>query len=227
MLKESELLEEENKKIVFEYQLMANAVKEHKRYHKLLLETREKIREQRHDLRHQLAVIKGFIDDGTIDKASEYLNILNAQIPSEPKTFCDNMAVNAIVGYYELIAKESDINIDIQICVNEHYDKINDSNMCVIFGNILENAIEACNRMNDGEKFIKLKNLTHNGMLIITQDNSFDGKANQISDKFMSSKRADFGIGLGSVTSIAQKHGGNTTFSFKDNVFSSSIYVKI
>ena len=102
-----------------------------------------------------------------------------------------------------------------------------DSDLSVIFGNLLENAVEACDRMTEGDKFISLSSSLQNGLLAVTMDNSFDGNFRKEGDRVRSSKRDDFGIGLASVRSLAQKAGGDARFEANGNVFLSSVYVRI
>ena len=58
-------------------------------------------------------------------------------------------------------------------------------------------------------------------------DNSFDGHFKIRDGKYLSSKRNDFGIGLSSIQSVAQKYGGDTEFVAKNGVFQSSLYFQI
>ncbi|MEG1447678.1 MAG: GHKL domain-containing protein, partial [Ruthenibacterium sp.] len=60
--------------------------------------------------------------------------------------------------------------------------------LCIIFGNLLENGIEACNRMTAGTKFIRLRSRLQYGTLTVTMDNSFHGIITKSSGKFLSSK---------------------------------------
>ncbi len=82
--------------------------------------------------------------------------------------------------------------------------------------------------MTEGRKFISLRSRIQGSSLTITMDNSFNGKAiQQKNGKFLSSKRSEVGIGLQSISAIAEKHGGGTRFEADDSVFLSSVYVQI
>lgn len=227
LIRNSLAIREENRRMEQARKLMEVQALEQQRYHRLLLETRQSLREQRHDLRHQLAVILDFAKEENLDKVRRHLQSLEIQIPQEPQPFCENMAVNALVGYYSAKAQDAGITITIQLVVPEPSERISDNHLCVIFGNILENALEACQRIDNDGKFIILTSHIRNGMLVITQKNSFNGHFHCKEGIFYSAKRNERGIGLASVQSVAQKHGGNATFTAEERVFHSAIYVRI
>ncbi|WP_317854832.1 GHKL domain-containing protein [Chakrabartyella piscis] len=227
LIRKSLALKEQNRFMEQEYKLMEVQVAEQQRYHHLLMETRQTLRQQRHDLHHQMTVIRSLAKEGNIEKLNRHMDTLDAQIPEELQIFCDNIAVNTVVAYYAAKAKSNNITLNIDLVVPEPVEQIGDNSLCVIFGNIMENAIEACGRMSDSGKFITLTSYLKNGMLVILQKNSFEGPLHPNGDKFFSSKREEFGIGLSSVQSVARKYGGNATFTTDGRVFQSAIYVRI
>ena len=96
-----------------------------------------------------------------------------------------------------------------------------------IFGNLLENALEACARMTEGRRFLRLISSVHLDTLTVTMDNSFDGHADFDGERFRSSKRDDFGVGLGSIRAVARKRGGDARFEPDGRVFRSSVYLRV
>ena len=99
------------------------------------------------------------------------------------------------------------------------------SDLAIIFGNLLENAIEACLKIDKEKRFIRISSDISYDMLIITMDNSYDGNLLSVDGRFRSTKREGFGIGLSSVQSVAEKYGGNARFEDKDGHFQSSVYI--
>ena len=102
-----------------------------------------------------------------------------------------------------------------------------DSELCVVFANLLENAAEACGRMTDGRRFVSLRAGLREGVLTIVMDNSYDGSVREEEGQFFSSKRSDFGVGLASVRAVALKFGGDAHFTYDGAVFSSSVYLNL
>ena len=81
--------------------------------------------------------------------------------------------------------------------------------------------------MKEGKRFIRLRSRLQYDILTVTMDNSFDGVARQKDGQFLSSKREEIGTGLRSVTAMAGKYGGGTSFKTDGNIFLSSVYFKI
>lgn len=220
-------LRSEKQQLEFEVNLMEAQVSEQKKHHQLLLENAQAVKEQRHDLRHQLAVLRSYSEDASSEKLTDYIDTLIAEIPTEQVSYCENAAVNAIVSHYAALAVKNSIELSVKLTVPEHTEQITDSSLCVIFGNLLENGIEACNRMAEGKKFIRLHSRLQYETLTITMDNSFDGAVNKQGERFVSSKRNELGTGLASVSAMAKKRGGGTSFEADGLVFLSSVYVRI
>jgi len=185
-------------------------------------------RQARHDLRHHLSVFKAYIKSGETEKLAEYINDYSDSLPDDTEiTFCDNYAVNSILRYYIAIAKSEGIKVDTHLELPEN-SGISDSDLCIIFGNCIENAIEACRRL-DGDKFIRINSVIVGDMLAITIDNSFDGITDKENDDFISRKHEGnasvrgVGIGISSVKAVAHKYDGETRFEAKDDLFQVSV----
>lgn len=219
-------MKKENEKLVFDMNLLENSLAEQKRYNTMITRNEEITRKQRHDLRHQLVVIKELAKD-TNPTLTEYLDSLIHSIPHAPKKYCENKAVNSIISHYGAICANESIALETKLNVPESEDSVLDNDLCLVFGNLIENAIEACRRLDNDGCFIRLSADIRYKTLIITMDNSFDGHFKIRDGKYLSSKRNDFGIGLSSIQSVAQKYGGDTEFVAKNRVFQSSLYFQI
>lgn len=217
----------EKQQLEFDINLMETQVAEQKKHHQFMLENAKELKAQRHDLRHQLAVLHSYGKSSDNYQITDYIDTLIAQIPAEQGVYCENTAVNAIVSHYAALAKKSGIVLSIKLIVPEHTEQIADSSLCVIFGNLLENGIEACNRMTEGDKFIRLHSRLQYETLTITMDNSFNGAVTKKNEKFVSSKRSEIGTGLASITAMAGNHGGGASFEVDGLVFLSSVYVRV
>ena len=99
-------------------------------------------------------------------------------------------------------------------------DIIDDMDLCVLLGNALENAYEACQRMNGDKKWIKVKLEESSALLSIAITNSFDGKVSKRKDKFLSSKRrSEPGFGLQSIREICEKYNGTLHITYDEDEF--------
>jgi sensor histidine kinase YesM len=140
---------------------------------------------------------------------------------------CENYAVNAVAAYYYGMAQQSGIETDVSLIVPMELEANVESDLCVVVGNLMENAVEACARMESGRQFIHVGSKLQYGVLTITVDNSFAGAVQKRDKSFLSSKREGEGTGISSVAMVAKRHDGNTRFESKDGMFQASVYLKI
>ena len=189
-----------------------------------IAESVESTKKARHDLRHQLSVIQGFNELGDQKRLREYLDELIASIPhAYSKSICENMAVNAVAAHYIAIAEEEGIDVDAQITIPEDTGSVPALDLCVILGNFLENAIDACRRMETPEeegaeagakkpyRFIHVRTRIDGDTLSIVIRNSYDGKSSMRNGVYLSRKESKYtreGIGLSSIQAICEKHRG-------------------
>lgn len=201
-----------------------------KKHNDILIEHENEVRRQIHDLRHHIVSIKQLADEGKIDAIQDYINNLSQTIPSNNvKDFCDNQVANALLSYYYDEAHKNGIKIDIQVHIPSQNEHISDNVICVIIGNLLENAMEACQRIQKGDKYIIFKSMVQGQLLIFSMDNTFDGTIRKKDDHFVSAKVADgsrMGIGLRSVMEIAHQYNGEGEFEAEGTIFHSSVYLE-
>lgn len=221
-------LRSKNRQLAYELSLSDKQLEAQKSRYALLSEMASVLRKQRHDLRHQLAVIQSFNNNGEQDKLDAYLQELLANVPSsEVQQLCDNEVVNAVAYYYYDLAKKQGIeDISIQLSIPADTGQILASDLCVVVGNLLENAIAACASLPKGQAFIQMRSRQRFDILALTLDNSF-AAVEPAGDGLFRSTKPGGGTGLTSIRSIAEKYQGGAQFEVKDGLFCSSIYMRL
>lgn len=225
-IKDFAILRKRNEKLAFEISLMGIQMDEQRKYNELIAENEKTLKKQRHDLRHHLIAIRKLAERGN-EELNDYLDTLSKNIPSAHISYCENIPVNAILSHYAAICDEEKIEFHTKLIVPEISKTSVSSDLSIIFGNLLENAIEACLKIDKDKRFIKISSDINYDMLVITMDNSYDGNFVSVDGRFLSTKREDFGIGLSSIQSVARKYHGDTKFEDKDGHFQSSVYLRI
>ena len=158
----------------------------------------EEARQARHDMRHQFNQISALAEAGDLENLKSYLAKTVSRIPNLDMCFCENRAADSVVGYYCAMAKRDE--------------------------NLLENALEASLRTAPGRRQIELTACVHaDRILLIEVENAFDGEINEKNGVFRSSKRRENGIGIQSVTHIAEKTGGTSTFTHQNGTFTAKV----
>lgn len=192
-------------------------------HYQMLKEHIEVTRRNHHDLRHHLSVFRRHIEGGELQKLREYLDQLERTIPPETSLFfCANSAVNALVSHYHQLAVAEAVSVDLALQLPEKTG-IQDADLCIVFGNLLENALEACRIQKESQRFMTVNSVLRGSKLMITVDNSYESPVNQQGIGFLSSKRMGPGVGTSSVQAVARKYGGLALFEYEGGVFRASV----
>lgn len=221
-------IQAENRQLSYELSLMEAQIRAQKERYEILREADAAIKTQRHDLKHQLTVIRSYNENGQPEKLAEYLDSLIANIPvSREERLCENDAVNAVASYYQNIAKEAGISpLSIRLDIPPDTGRIQESDLCVLIGNLLENAIAACRDSRQEPPFIRMQSRLQYGILTIAMDNRCMS-AKQAPNGLFESQKPGGGTGLVSIRSMARRYGGDVRFEWKDHIFSSSVYLRM
>lgn len=187
----------------------------------------ESSKKARHDIRHHFVALQGFLKSNDIDSAERYLEHYVSDFEKDGiQEFCSNSIVNTVIGYYVQQAKDLNIVLNTKISIPEQLS-IQDEDLAVLLGNLLENSISAASRANDENRFITMNMMITGNMFVIAIDNGFDGKIKKKDDRYLSLKELHIGYGLSSVQSIADKYDGGVEFSNDTKVFHSSVMLNI
>lgn len=182
----------------------------------------------RHDMRHHFIALKGFVVNGDLSGANNYLdNCIGKELPEGNVSICERHSVDMILRHYIAEARSAGVEVETSVNLTGGF-RVSDTDICLIFGNLIENAVESCKRQHDGRKFITAKaKIISESMLAVTITNSYDGEILCNGDDFVSRKHSGNGIGTQSVRSIVERSGGSCCFSFKENVFTASVLLNI
>ena len=175
----------------------------------------------RHDFRHSIRTLSELYDAGDFEAVGTYLHrFVDAMPVNEVKYFCADVALNALLNYYDHLTAREGIAFSVQVRLPETLP-VSDVDLCSMIGNILDNAVIACRKAE--EKRIQLTVLTENAAQIyIVAVNSFSGVVKQNDGRYLSTDREGSGIGLASVASTAEAYGGVARFSHKGTEFYSN-----
>lgn len=184
----------------------------------------DEMRRARHDLRQHLTVVQFYIAQNDKIGLSEYIDIYKDRLPSDNiEYFCANSVVNAIVSYYATQAQKAGIEFTAKITYPKDCDVLG-TDITVLLGNLLENAVEACKREMADKRFIKLRvNQRGQFMLLILVDNTCVTTISFEDGMPLSSKRDGIGIGMSSVQEIATRYDGMASFKQQDGIFYASV----
>jgi hypothetical protein len=185
-----------------------------------------------HDARHHYVVLSTLANTGDCASLREYLDrLLGEGVAGAPRRYCVNAVANAVIGGYVEIAEGKGIAVstDIDLASDTRMD---DYELCALFGNAIENAIEACQRIPaETERYsrrsIVIKALTEKDRLVVRIENSYQPSTGDREGFFPSSKGAREGIGLESIRAIVERHDGALHCERKDGTFALSAILSL
>ena len=185
-------------------------------------------RRARHDFRQHLRVIQDCVKRGDLEDLKSYLAEYEKQFPSHSDhIYCNSYAVNAILAFYADKAENHSIRLDVKIQMSDT-PVIPETEFCVLLGNLLENALDACqtgrSESKTSQPFIRVCAIQiGTSTLSITVDNTSVFKPTWINEKLVSTKAAGSGIGTESIRMIAEQYHGDARFEWRDGVFYASV----
>lgn len=173
----------------------------------------------RHDLRHQLTALSQMLEHQEYQEAQRFLKSYQLNIPKSAKQYCSSSAINAILNHYNSICQEEDITARFSIRLPDEI-KIEDTDFCVLLGNLLENALYGCRSIKEGQRDLVVKiGQTTPGAIALIIRNPYSGTILQRGDTFLSSRHNGEGQGLKSVSIIAAKYNGFMKAEYNDHQF--------
>lgn len=103
--------------------------------------------------------------------------------------------------------------------------KIDPVDWCIIFGNALDNAIEACEKIEDNRKFISLKLMSRSNTFIVKIINSSKDDFIVEKKRYLTTKKNkdEHGIGMNSIKNAIEKYDGILNIRYEKNLFEVSI----
>ncbi len=193
-----------------------------------LQERMQETRRMRHDLRHHIHMVNYYLEEKDYDKLQEYVDTYRDSIPDmERIRFCDNRMVNNIIFYFASQAVEQQIDFQAQLVVGEQLS-VTDSEIAVLFGNLLENAVDACMEQKSTERRIIVRGKGDAHSLIVTIDNTYENEIKKNKKgELLSTKPNGNGIGVNSAQKIVERYNGFFSADKRENMFCVSFMLNL
>ena len=172
-----------------------------------------------HDLKHQLNILSGRISDEEIQKIKEAVDVYD----SAYKT--GNIALDVVITMKSLVCLNKKIEFTCMVD-GSRLNFMHESDIYSLFGNILDNAIEAVDKVKEAEKRVIILTLKEEkGMLFLRSENYFNGNPQIVDGLPMTTKTdtAYHGFGLKSIRNVVQKYGGNLRLDIHSDTFALDI----
>mgnify|MGYP005753069609 FL=1 len=218
-LKLSEDFELRQKNIAYEQEIYLYSKHIEEKEHSML-----EFRKVKHDLKNQLIFLLDRCKKNEYEELEIFLQEMIEKTPYEELTIAktDNLVVDALVNYKYSIAKQFGIDFKINLDIPTRLP-FDNTDLCILIGNALDNALEANMKDEIKKRYIKLKMRMDSDNLVIIVENSFNGKIKtDRKGKVMTIKKnktEEHGLGLESIQKTVNKYHGFAKVSYTENVF--------
>lgn len=217
----------EDDKLKLEYELINERIRTNYKSYENINEVHDKLKYVYHDLKNHMICIKNY---DTKEEIISYINNLDLQI-SDFENFKNtgNKTLDIILGEKMRLCKKYNIEFEESINISK-LKFIKDNDICSIFANALDNAIEACiNIDSEIEKRIEAKATYINEFAIIKFINTKTNDIKIIDNRIQTSKpdNKKHGLGIASIKYIVNKYNGETIVNYSDNEFILKIMIPI
>lgn len=176
-----------------------------------------------HDVNKHLDMIKEIYELDKANEAKKYTNEIKQILqPLILKEYTTNPILNIILNDKKRCATLHNIEFKMEIG-NIDLSFMELAEISTVFGNLLDNAIEACDMVFGKLKFINMKLDTYNDFIVIHVSNTSNKIIKWDNGKPISNKGKNHGIGLLNVESVIKKYNGSILLEEENGVFSCNI----
>nr|WP_296033397.1 ATP-binding protein [uncultured Dorea sp.] len=191
-----------------------------KRHYKDIEQMEKTVRGGRHDLNNLLATTQVLLEEEDYEGVRNLIQGTKDRVgESEKKLHTGNAAIDSILNLKFAKAKEAGIPVETDLSVPAHLD-LNYEAMATIFGNLLDNALEAQEKIPQKERKVILRMKYMNQMLMILAANK--GKKNPTLSTTKEDTE-DHGFGIENIRRSVEKMGGSIQFSWEKDWFTAKI----
>lgn len=183
-----------------------------------------KMRGWRHDYRNHIQVLKSYIAMGDLEAASHYLDALEADLNTVDMTLkTGNKMTDVILNSKISLARSKGIRVDVDAHVPVALSTA-ETDLCIIIGNLFDNAIEACMTLPEEERMIRGYMEMKNTQLYLSVTNTTAlKKQRKTAGRFASTKGPGHGYGLVRIDAIIDRYQGYISRNSEDGAFTTEI----
>lgn len=202
-----------------------------RKYYEAMEQQHFEVRRLKHDLANHIQVLSALPEDKRKSYARELAN--NAAF-SQPFAYCGDATVNAVLTVKKSVMERCRIHMetDIEIPHQLPYDK---TDICALYANALDNAMEACMKLDETQRVISLKSKAGRGVFCLEITNPVQDaqiylqKTSESLFAFPTSKpdKTNHGFGLKSIQEIVKRYQGHMEIKTNNGIFDLFLYLPL
>lgn len=183
----------------------------------------------RHDYHNHIQTLKAHLTMEQYCEIGQYLDKLDTDLTTVDTVIkTGNIMVDAILNSKISLAASKQIQINAKAIVPSHLS-VSEVDLCVIIGNLLDNAMEACVKLpREEDRFIRIYLDILKGQLYLSVSNSTGGELKKTGKAYASTKeQAGHGFGLMRIDKIAEKYNGFVNRQSEPGVFATEVMLPL
>ena len=209
-----------SRRLLIESRLTEQMMREREQQYQASRENIDAINVKCHDIRHQIRALggRGAVDPAALEDIAREVNVYDASFDT------GNEALDTILTEKALVCSQAGIRLTC-IADGSALSFLTPAELYALFGNMLDNAIEAVAGLPEDDRAISLRIQEKFGMAGIHMENRYAGEMS-FSDGLPQTTKGDtanHGFGMRSMRGIVARHGGTMTVRAKDGVFSINV----
>lgn len=181
----------------------------------------------RHDYHNHIQAMKAHLALGRLDELEAYLGALDKDLDEVDVLLkTGNVMLDAILGSKLTLARARGINVNARAAVPDGIT-IPQVELCVILGNLMDNAIESCMRLPEADRFLRVYIGTYQGQFYMSVGNA-SGAVLREGGRYVSTKgQANHGFGLVRIDRAVARLGGLVNRQHEEGVFVTEVMIPI
>lgn len=201
--------------------------------YKILEEQYSQAERLRHDLKNHLLALRGLWEEEAWEKLGDYLKKMegSAQLGTNEEA-TGNRALDALLYQKRKMAEDKKIDWECDVRIPKQC-RINEFDLCVLFGNILDNAVEACERLQREahvqglQPFIRVQAGTVKKCFLLEVKNSMNAAEKPKGRIAKTENPQGRGIGLLNVSDVVRVYNGVMNTEIQNGIFDISVLLPL
>lgn len=178
----------------------------------------------RHDYRNHIQVLNSYAEQGDLEAVKHYLKELDLDLNTVDTAIkTGNKMTDVILNSKISLARSKEITVraDAHVPVSLSTSELD---LCIIIGNLFDNAIEACMQLPKEERLIRVYMDMKNTQLYMSFTNTTAlKKQSKVGTRFLTTKGSGHGYGLVRIDTIVERNQGYLSRNSEDGAFTTEI----
>lgn len=177
----------------------------------------------RHDYHNHMQVMKAQLALGNLDEIRTYLDNLEKELDRvDTSVKSGNLMADAILNSKLTLAKRQKISVDCAVKLPKKLP-VEDVDLCVILGNLMDNALEACRQIEEKERFLRIYMAVNKSQLYLSVQNSARQEPGFEERNYITRKRGNHGLGMKRVKAAVDKYDGYLNLANEPGIFAAEV----